>query len=121
MVPRKPQEAGMLHRSGLPHQDSPLRQARKARNWTLERLVEEIDLRTPGGHSGVTPSMVSGWELGRHTTSIGHRAMLCEIFGQRPDVLFAHQDESLVGRRMRLPAGSRPGSLDVLRERSPAV
>jgi hypothetical protein len=61
----------MLHRSGLPHQDSPLRQARKARNWTLERLVEEIDLRTPGGHSGVTPSMVSGWELGRHTTSTG--------------------------------------------------
>jgi hypothetical protein len=28
--------------------ESPLRQARKARNWTLERLVEEIDLRTPG-------------------------------------------------------------------------
>lgn len=33
-------------------QDSPLRRARKARNWTLERTVEEIDLRTPGGHSG---------------------------------------------------------------------
>jgi len=46
-----------------------------ARNWTLEQLVEEIDLRTPGGHSGVTPSMVSGWELGRHMTSTGYRAM----------------------------------------------
>jgi hypothetical protein len=39
--------------------------------------------------------MLSGWELGRHVTSIGHRAMLCEIFGQPPDVLFAHQDERL--------------------------
>ena len=68
------------HPSRPPQQDSPLRQARKARNWTLERLVEEIDLRTPGGHSGVTPSMVSGWELGRHTTSIGHRATLCDIY-----------------------------------------
>jgi transcriptional regulator with XRE-family HTH domain len=72
-----------------------LRRARKARNWTLERLVEEIDLRTPGGHSGVTPSMVSGWELGRHTTSPGYRALLCEIFAHPPAVLFAHQDAGL--------------------------
>ena len=28
--------------------------------------------------------MLSGWELGRHVTSIGHRATLCEIFGQPP-------------------------------------
>ena len=34
-----------------------MRRARLARNWTLEEIVEEIDLRTPGGHSGVTPSM----------------------------------------------------------------
>ena len=72
--------------------------ARLARNWTLEHVVEEIDLHTPGGHSGVTPSMVSGWELGRHTTSIGHRQILCEIYDQPPDVLFAHQDEGLAGR-----------------------
>jgi transcriptional regulator with XRE-family HTH domain len=78
--------------SGPGDRESPLRRARQARNWTLERLVEEIDLCTPGGHSGVTPSMVSGWELGRHTTSIGHRATLCEIFQQPPEVLFAHQD-----------------------------
>jgi transcriptional regulator with XRE-family HTH domain len=75
--------------------ESPLRRARKARNWTLEQLVEEIDLRTPGGHSGVTPSMVSGWELGRHMTSTGYRAMLCEIFAESPGVLFAHQDAGL--------------------------
>lgn len=72
-----------------------MRRARKARNWTLERTVEEIDLQTPNGHSGVTPSMLSGWELGRHVTSVGHRATLCEIFTQTPDVLFAHQDENL--------------------------
>ena len=69
-----------------------MRRARLARNWTLEDVVEEIDLRTPGGHSGVTPSMVPGWELGRHTTSIGHRKTPCEIYEQPPDVLFAHQD-----------------------------
>src|SRR5260370_21358852 len=92
--------------SRSPQQDSPLRQARKARNWTLERLVEEIDLHTPGGHSGVTPSMVSGWELGRHTTSIGHRATLCDIYQQPPDVLFAHQDRGLTaGAAPRLLAG----------------
>lgn len=95
--------------SGQPRQVSPLRQARLARNWTLERLVEEMDLRTPGGHCGVTPSMVSGWELGRHTTSIGHRATLCEIYGQPPDELFAHQDEGLTscGSSPRLLAGFR--------------
>jgi hypothetical protein len=39
--------------------------------------------------------MLSGWELGRHVTSIGRRGMLCEIFGQSPDALFAHRDEQL--------------------------
>jgi alanine dehydrogenase len=72
-MPRRP--------SGPVDEASPLRRARLARNWTLEDVVEEIDLRTPGGQSGVTPSMVSGWELGRHTTSIGHRKTLCEIYG----------------------------------------
>jgi transcriptional regulator with XRE-family HTH domain len=89
----------MPRRFGRPAEDvSPLRRARLARNWTLEAVAEEIDLRTPGGHSGVTPSMVSGWELGRHTTSIGHRKTLCEMYGQPPDVLFAHQDEGLATR-----------------------
>ncbi|MFD8559658.1 XRE family transcriptional regulator [Streptosporangium canum] len=61
-------------------------------------MVEQMDRRVPGRRSGVTPSMVSGWELGRHTTSIGHRKTLCEIYGQPPDVLFAHQDEELISR-----------------------
>jgi transcriptional regulator with XRE-family HTH domain len=97
-MPRRP--------SGPVDEVSPLRRARLARNWTLEEVVEEIDLRTPGGHSGVTPSMVSGWELGRHTTSIGHRKMLCEIYEQPPDALFAHQDQGLAaGVGLRLVAG----------------
>jgi hypothetical protein len=39
--------------------------------------------------------MVSGWELGRHMTSTGYRAMLREIFQQPSGVLFAHQDAGL--------------------------
>jgi transcriptional regulator with XRE-family HTH domain len=81
--------------SGAGEESSPLRRARLARNWTLEDVVEEIDMRTPGGHSGVIPSMVSGWELGRHATSIGHRKTLCEIYRQSPEALFAYQDRSL--------------------------
>jgi len=97
-MPRRP--------SAPAEESSPLRRARLARNMTLEDVVEEIDLRTPGGHSGVTPSMVSGWELGRHTTSIAHRKTLCEIYGQLPDVLFAHQDQGLgAGAAPRLVAG----------------
>ncbi|MEU1882736.1 helix-turn-helix transcriptional regulator [Streptosporangium sp. NPDC020072] len=79
-------------------ESTPLRRARQARNWTLEDVVEQMDLCAPGGHSGVTPSMVSGWELGRHTTSIGHRKTLCDIYGLPADVLFAHQDEGLSQR-----------------------
>ncbi|HUY45501.1 MAG TPA: helix-turn-helix transcriptional regulator [Streptosporangiaceae bacterium] len=94
------------YQSGPGEEPSPLRRARLARNWTLEDVVEEIGLRTPGGHSGVTPSMVSGWELGRHTTSIGHRKMLCEIYQQTADVLFAHQDQGLTASAApRLVAG----------------
>ena len=42
------------HPSGPAGESSPLRRARLARNMTLENVVEEIDLRTPGGHSGLT-------------------------------------------------------------------
>ena len=51
--------------------------------------------------------MLSGWELGRYATSIGHRAMLCEIFGQPPDALFADQDDHLASgsAALRLLAG----------------
>ncbi|MFI2664173.1 XRE family transcriptional regulator [Micromonospora carbonacea] len=61
----------------------------------MENVVEAIDRRTAGGHSGVTPTMVSGWELGRHTTSHAHRKTLCAIYGKSVDELFAHQDQPL--------------------------
>jgi transcriptional regulator with XRE-family HTH domain len=83
------------HAASGADEPSPLRRARLGRNWTLDDVVEQIDRRSPGGHSGVTPSMLSGWELGRHTTSIGHRKTLCDIYGQPPQVLFAHQDSGL--------------------------
>lgn len=86
----------MARRAVRPAEESSLlRRARLARNWTLEDVVLQIDLRSPGGVSGVTPSMVSGWELGRHTTSIAHRKTLCGLYGEPPEVLFAHQDKAL--------------------------
>lgn len=87
-----------MARTERDREPTPLRRARQARNRTLEDVVEQMDLHTRGGHSGVTPSVVSGWELGRHTTSIGHRKTLCDIYDLPADVLFAHQDESL-GRK----------------------
>jgi transcriptional regulator with XRE-family HTH domain len=86
---------------------SALRRARLARNWTLEDVVGEIDLRTPGGQSGVTPSMVSSWEMNHHATSLGHRRTLCEIYEEPPEVLFAYQDQVLAPAAPRLLAGIR--------------
>ncbi|WP_405145116.1 helix-turn-helix domain-containing protein [Sphaerisporangium sp. NBC_01403] len=88
----------MARRLEDPREPTPLRRARLARTWTLEDVVEQMDLRAPGGHSGVTPSMVSGWELGRHATSLAHRKTLCDIYQMSATVLFAYQDEDL-GKR----------------------
>ncbi len=55
-------------------------------------VVEWIDARSPGGRSGVTESLVSAWELGRYRTSLMYRRHLCELYGEKPEVLFAHQD-----------------------------
>ncbi|MEV6801941.1 XRE family transcriptional regulator [Micromonospora rifamycinica] len=85
----------IIRRQATPKEPSPLRRARLARGWTLEKVVEAFDQRTTGGHSGVTPTMVSGWELGRHTTSHAHRKTLCAIYGKSVDELFTHQDNHL--------------------------
>lgn len=74
---------------------SPLRQARLAITATLEQVCEDLDRASPGGSSGVTPSMLSGWELGRHTTSMRYRKVLANYYANSPDVLFAHQDDQL--------------------------
>jgi transcriptional regulator with XRE-family HTH domain len=72
--------------------ESPLRQARRHRNWTLADVVREIDLRVSG--SGVTESLVSAWELGKRRTSPRYRAALCDVYGRPPEALFAYQDGS---------------------------
>lgn len=69
---------------------SRLRWARRHRNRTLARVVQEIDERMAG--SGVTESLVSAWELGRRKTSLRYRGTLCSIYGMPTEELFADQD-----------------------------
>ena len=57
--------------------ESPLRLARRHRNWTLERVVSEIDSHLGG--SGVTASLLSAWERGTRRTSPRYRAALCAM------------------------------------------
>ena len=87
-----------------PQENSPLRAARLAIPATLEQVCADLDKLSPEGASGVTPSMLSGWELGRHTTSIRYRTLLADYYSQSPDVLFAHQD-------IQLSAGSETPAL----------
>jgi transcriptional regulator with XRE-family HTH domain len=88
---------------------SPLRRARLAIPATLEQVCADLDHLSPSGSSGVTPSMLSGWERGRHTTSVRYRTLLSHYYNQPADVLFAHQDLQLtaVEEQPRLLAGHR--------------
>jgi transcriptional regulator with XRE-family HTH domain len=70
---------------------SRLRRERQRRNWILADVVREIDVRLKD--SGVTESLVSAWELGKHRTSARYRAVLCEVFNLPAEALFADQDE----------------------------
>jgi transcriptional regulator with XRE-family HTH domain len=72
-----------------------LRRARLALPATLEEVRDELDRRSPDGSSGVTPGMLSGWELGRHITSVRYRKMLADFYRQPAETLFAHQDQKL--------------------------
>jgi transcriptional regulator with XRE-family HTH domain len=74
---------------------SPLRQARLAIPATLEQVCEDLDKQSKEGSSGVTPSMLSGWELGKHITSIRYRKLLADYYARPPEVLFSHQDQQL--------------------------
>ncbi len=75
---------------------SPLRRVRAALNLTQEAVVAALDVASPSGSSGVTASMLSGWELGKHVTSLRYRKLLCDFYREPPEVLFAQQDEMLV-------------------------
>jgi len=79
------------HHDGLV---SALRRARLHHNWTLERAVQEIGAH-PDGPSGATPSLLSAWERGNVVTSARYRSVLCAIYDESPEILFAHQDHNL--------------------------
>jgi len=72
--------------------NSPLRQARTAIPATLEQVCADLDRRSSNGSSGITPGMLSGWERGRHVTSIKYRKVLVDYYRRPPEQLFAHQD-----------------------------
>lgn len=77
------------------HVLSPLRMARASIPATLQQVCEDLDKLSVDGSSGVTPGMLSGWELGRHITSIKYRRVLAEYYSRPPEELFAHQDQQL--------------------------
>jgi transcriptional regulator with XRE-family HTH domain len=76
-------------------ESSPLRQAREAIPATLEQVCADLDHGSAGGSASVTPSMLSGWELGRHVTSTKYRRLLAAYYGVPVKQLFAHQDRQL--------------------------
>ncbi|MGW0949871.1 XRE family transcriptional regulator [Streptomyces sp. NPDC002623] len=73
--------------------ESALKLARTSRNWTLEDAAERLNAMTGGGDRR---SLMSGWEFGRHRTGAGNRAALCQLYRERSQALFAHQDGASV-------------------------
>jgi transcriptional regulator with XRE-family HTH domain len=92
---------------------SRLRRERQRRNWILADVVREIDVRLKD--SGVTESLVSAWELGKHRTSARYRAVLCEVFDLPAEALFADQDED--PRNPPAPADAQMSGPGTNRER----
>ncbi|GAA4554209.1 hypothetical protein [Amycolatopsis samaneae] len=88
--------AGRKHRTTWPTTDavSPLRLVRQGIPATLEQVCHALERR---GHPGVSASMLSAWETGRHVTSLRYRKVLCEFYGRPAKDLFAHQDQRLTG------------------------
>jgi transcriptional regulator with XRE-family HTH domain len=63
-----------------------LRAARVARNWTLRRLIEEVD-RHARRTTGLTESLVSSWERGRVRPSMAYRQLLCQVYDATSEAL----------------------------------
>ncbi|MFD4830644.1 XRE family transcriptional regulator [Streptomyces uncialis] len=74
--------------------DSALRRARLARNMTLGEAADALNAITGGATDA---SLMSAWESGRRRTGMRNRAGLCQLYGERPGVLFAHQDGVVAG------------------------
>ena len=65
-----------------PSFSSRLRRERQRRNWILADVVREIDVRLKD--SGVTESLVSAWELGKHRPALATarccaRSLTCHL------------------------------------------
>lgn len=75
--------------AGLTSGESALRRARTARNLTLEEAADSLNQITGGATDA---SLLSAWETGRRRTGAKNRAGLCQLYRERPEVLFAHQD-----------------------------
>lgn len=55
---------------------------------TLEDAADELNAITGGATDA---SLMSAWEPGRRCTGKRNRAGLCQLYRERPEVLFAHQ------------------------------
>ncbi|MFP1629849.1 XRE family transcriptional regulator [Streptomyces sp. 5K101] len=75
-------------------EESALRRARLARNWTLDEAADRLNAITGGSADA---SVMSAWESGRRRTGKRNRAGLCQLYRERSDVLFAHQDGAPAG------------------------
>ena len=101
---------------------SPLRQARTDLGATLAQVCADLDHRSPTGASGVTPSMLSGWERGRHTTSRRYRTLLAGYYDRPVDELFTHQDGAATAKDtphlVSGPRALREAMMEVVRSAS---
>ncbi|MEV4741606.1 XRE family transcriptional regulator [Streptomyces sp. NPDC049555] len=75
--------------AGFTGAESALKRARLARNLTLEDAAQKLNVITGGATDA---SLLSAWESGRRRTGTRNRAALCQLYRERPEVLFAHQD-----------------------------
>jgi transcriptional regulator with XRE-family HTH domain len=86
-----------------------LRQARLQRGWSLQRVVDGLDL-LDGGPFGVDRVMVHRWERGVKTPSPFYQERLCQLYGLSADQLGLIPPEE---QRTSLghPAGAIPGGI----------
>ncbi|MFB9539707.1 helix-turn-helix transcriptional regulator [Streptomyces violaceus] len=75
--------------TGLAMTDSALKRARLAQNLTQEEAADQLNEITGGATDA---SLLSAWESGRKRTGAKNRRALCQLYRERSEVLFAHQD-----------------------------
>ncbi|MFE1190148.1 helix-turn-helix domain-containing protein [[Kitasatospora] papulosa] len=69
--------------------DSALKRARLAQNLTQEEAADQLNEITGGATDA---SLLSAWESGRKRTGVRNRRALSQLYRERSEVLFAHQD-----------------------------